>query len=708
MTISPIASPIFGTYKLQKAMLDIALRQALEAGVETVDTALLYRNLESVALITRAYPAVRVNVKVHRKKHLAEDIAYVTRLFGGQLKQLTLHRPMGIEAWKQLVEYKESGQIERIGVSNVSIGQLTALLETGRPDAVQNEFHPFIESPVPEACKSRGIRFEAHSAMTSHERLKPWADANGVSTAQVAIAYCIQQGLDLCFSTTCIEHLSEDLAAASLVLSDTHMKELSHLHLDRSEVRYGWQGEIALHEEHCVEQLQKDIAVHARGEMPSRMCLRIGKTFSNDNTLPKRLAKRLFPELAEPDQRFDQVLKGMRRRIHEHVEKPTLIEGATCCVVGRAEDPHALPVIVPPGEVFDPILEALRDNEGVDYSMKFSRGTLFSDGRLDLCKQVVQPRFVDLCEAVANNPRVRHFLIGNNLAFDKPENTEAFVRLLQSDPVIETWYLAGNCIDGRNAVQIAEALEIASHMRTLWLKMNPLKSNVAPFARLLSRHPGLELIDFFNTGLCDDGVKTLAAEIEGPCATKHMYLCINAITADSCPSLDVLLGKLPLLESLFVSVNRLGDSGMKTLFASLRLHNRPSLKRLAIGSNGLSDNILDDVQKLVQDMPNLISLNLGSYRSTRFFQEKQNRFTDEGKLIRLIKNGNLQHLGLNHCYEGTKLDALVAACEENKSLNSSLCHGQGGKVISRVDLESLQAITSPDLRHIESIYRTAM
>lgn len=705
-----IPSAIFGTYKLQNAMLELALRQALEAGVTTVDTAVLYRNLEAVAEIVRDYPAVRVNVKVHRRKHLAVDLEHAAGLFGAQLGQLMLHRSMGIDAWKQLIDYKASGRVGCIGVSNVSIAQLEELLEHGVPDVVQNELHPFIESPVPAACKARGIRFEAHSVMTCHDRLQPIAEAQGVSTAQVAMAYCLQQGLDVCFSTTCYEHLCETLAASAVVLTNEQMTALSHLHLEHTEVRYGWQGEIALEEDHCVAQLQDDIAAHARGEIPSRLCIRIGKTFGSKNALPKRLAKRLFPELANPDQRFDQVLKGMRRRVHEHsVASTHMIEGAACCVLGRAEEPHALPVVVPSGEVFDPILDALGDAEGAEYSMKFARGALFADGRLDLCKQVVQPRFVELCEAVASNPRVRHFLIGNNLAFDKSENVDAFVRLLQTDPEIETWYLAGNCIDGRNVGKISEALESATHMRSLWLKMNPLKNDVAPIARLLSRHSGLELIDLFNTGLCDTGVTTLANEIEGATTTKHVYLCINAITANSCGALDALLGTLPQLESLFVSVNRLGDSGMKKLLASLRRHNHSSLKRLAIGSNGLSDDILGDVQTFVEQMPALISLDLGSYRSTKFFQEKQNCFTDERKLMRLANSGQLQHLGLNYCYQGANLDTLIAACEANAALSSSVCHGGGGKVIRRVDLESLQRITSPaSLRHIESIYRTAM
>lgn len=59
---------IFGTYKLCPSVLDIALRQALEFGIRTVDTALLYDHLELVAGILKDYPDARVQGKVHRKK----------------------------------------------------------------------------------------------------------------------------------------------------------------------------------------------------------------------------------------------------------------------------------------------------------------------------------------------------------------------------------------------------------------------------------------------------------------------------------------------------------------------------------------------------------------------------------------------------------------------------------------------------------------
>ena len=138
-------------------MLELALRQALEAGVTTVDTAVLYRNLEAVAEIVRDYRAVRVNVKVHRRKHLAADLEHAAGLFGAQLGQLMLHRSMGIDAWKQLIDYKASGRVGCIGVSNVSITQLEELLEHGQPDVVQNELHPFIEALCPPRAKRGGF-----------------------------------------------------------------------------------------------------------------------------------------------------------------------------------------------------------------------------------------------------------------------------------------------------------------------------------------------------------------------------------------------------------------------------------------------------------------------------------------------------------------------------------------------------------------------
>lgn len=141
--------------------------------------------------------------------------------------------------------------------------------------------------------------------------------------------------------------------------------------------------------------------------------------------------------------------------------------------------------------------------------------------------QVSRSRFPEICAGVAEAAQkgsVRHFLIGNNLAFaesldgmllssnenEHPKsegysekekerakiNISALVELLSSDPPIKTWYLAGNGIDECSSESLANALCKASHATSVWLKMNPIKKCAAHFGRLVVNHANLVVKKF--------------------------------------------------------------------------------------------------------------------------------------------------------------------------------------------------------------------
>ena len=81
---------------------------------------------------------------------------------------------------------------------------------------------------------------------------------------------------------------------------------------------------------------------------------------------------------------------------------------------------------------------------------------------------------------------------------------------------IETWYLAGNCIDGETMHRIADALEHNTVCKSLWLKRNPIgpKTGAEALGRLLARNRHIEVLDLHNTGLCDAGMVALNAAEE--------------------------------------------------------------------------------------------------------------------------------------------------------------------------------------------------
>mmetsp|Transcript_67478 Transcript_67478/g.197364 ORF Transcript_67478/g.197364 Transcript_67478/m.197364 type:complete len:739 (+) Transcript_67478:87-2303(+) len=723
----------FGTYKKAGNLLDVALRQALgDAGgrIFLVDTALMYGNQAEVAAIMKDFPGARVGSKVNRPGNVAADLLEIESVFPS-LHRVLLHRPMPLADWRVLEEAKIAGRLAEIGVCNYSAEKLQELLRCCRvkPDVVQNELHPCIDTPVPELCRKHGIRFEAHSVMAANAQVAPVLEARlQVTAAQAAIAYCLARGADVCFSTANLQHLRQDLAPElANLLRPQDVEELARLAFKHPIRLYRAQGSSAADEALLYDRLVKDIAAF-RANLPfSDTCIHVPKTHrGTQGELAKSLSRRFFPEAAgtAAHQKFDGLLHKMRKAIEARdAEARAVLRSAapkTCALPRHAVAfPDALPVDIPAPECFDDFLQELRalptpGRQG--YPRRLQKGTLFPDGRMDLCKQVIQPRFEDLCTSVEASGAVRHFLLGNNVVFrdgtegDVASRLGALVKLLCSDPAIETWYLAGNGINAELSEPIANAFKNASRMNALWLKMNPVKTGARHFGGLAAAHRGLELLDLFNTGLCDSGVRAfrdgLAAH-GGSRTLKHLYLSVNDITDGEAVADIVLL--LPALESLFLGVNLLGDAGAAPVLRCLVGH--PTLQRLEFGANGLSDASLPLLLEVAARSPALQALTLGSYKSTAYFDGRHNDLTDAGMLARIA--GHLGFLNLNGGIEGLDLDALERGLRSDAPETLVYAaQGQAGAVrtLRAGDVHERRGLQHPQpfIQNIESIYRNQM
>ncbi len=173
----------------------------------------------------------------------------------------------------------------------------------------------------------------------------------------------------------------------------------------------------------------------------------------------------------------------------------------------RVLNPTAMPVEVAPLAELQPFFDFLRAGTHVARveHIAFTRGAVYSDGRIDLCKQVVGPNWIQqLMQSIAQNPNVKHFLLGNNI-IDR-QGAQAIADFISSKtraPRIETWYLAGNCIDAEGVELIANALATDRNATHLWLKRNPIKPQGA---KALARHVGARSVDVDNSGLDQHGL----------------------------------------------------------------------------------------------------------------------------------------------------------------------------------------------------------
>lgn len=71
------------------------------------------------------------------------------------------------------------------------------------------------------------------------------------------------------------------------------------------------------------------------------------------------------------------------------------------------------------------------------------------------------------------NTFIRHFLLGNNMI--GPVGARMIADFVQKYPDnIQTWYLAGNCIDLAGLERLVPAWSQSQAITNIWLKRNPL------------------------------------------------------------------------------------------------------------------------------------------------------------------------------------------------------------------------------------------
>lgn len=83
------------------------------------------------------------------------------------------------------------------------------------------------------------------------------------------------------------------------------------------------------------------------------------------------------------------------------------------------------------------------------------------------------PNIAKLMENLKKNTFIRHFLLGNNMI--GPVGARLIAEFVHQHPDnIETWYLAGNCIDLAGLERLVPAWKTSTAITNIWLKRNPL------------------------------------------------------------------------------------------------------------------------------------------------------------------------------------------------------------------------------------------
>lgn len=239
-----------GTWPMDDAQAERAVRDALERGYRLVDTAVNYRNETGVGrgVASSGVPReeVLVTTKLPGRDHGYEEtlasFEESRRRLGLEYVDLYLiHWPnprVGryVDSWRAMVRLREEGLVRSIGVSNFTEEHLGRLeKETGvLPSVNQVELHPlFPQEELRAFHAEKGIVTESWSPLGQDGRLLSdpaivgVAQALGVTPAQVILRWHVQLGAVAIPKSADADRQRTNLDVFGFQLRDTQMTAVS-------------------------------------------------------------------------------------------------------------------------------------------------------------------------------------------------------------------------------------------------------------------------------------------------------------------------------------------------------------------------------------------------------------------------------------------------------------------------------------------------
>lgn len=267
-----------GTWKSETGFAYNAVRWAIKAGYQHIDTAPVYGNQMEIGQALK--DAVNegdikrenlfITSKLWNDAHAKEDVLPALRETLEELKLdyldlFLMHWPVAQdktskelvslketpleETWEQMESALDAGLVKSIGVSNFGLKTLREFLPKVRhiPSMNQVENHPFLQQrELVDFCKNHNIAVTAYAPLGSNDRsadmkgedepsllenavVKEIAERIDATPAQVLLAFQLTRGLIVIPKSVNFARIQENLAAQSIVLDADDMKKLSSL-----------------------------------------------------------------------------------------------------------------------------------------------------------------------------------------------------------------------------------------------------------------------------------------------------------------------------------------------------------------------------------------------------------------------------------------------------------------------------------------------
>lgn len=277
-----------GTWKSPKGEVREAVKEALKVGYRQIDAAWIYQNEQEVGegigesiekgVVSRE--EIFVTSKLWNTFHDPKDVEKgcqetLTALGLDYLDLYLMHWPIAFKpgtsqhkaaedfwplsempfskTFEAMLALREKGLVKSVGVSNFTVSKLEKLIaeSSAVPAMNQVELHPYNPQPeLLEYCQEKGIQLTAYSPLGSGDRpdsmkqkdeppllenkvVISTADKEGISPAQLLIAWAIDRGTVVIPKSTNAGRIAENLAAAGHSLSAE-----SRTALDSIDIRY--------------------------------------------------------------------------------------------------------------------------------------------------------------------------------------------------------------------------------------------------------------------------------------------------------------------------------------------------------------------------------------------------------------------------------------------------------------------------------------
>ncbi len=141
------------------------------------------------------------------------------------------------EVWRAMERLADAGKTDQIGASNVSSGQLEALIEWADlpPACVQNRCFARTgwDREVREICEANDITYQGFSLLTANARdlnapeVVEIAERHERTIPQIVFRFALQIGILPLTGTTDKQHMRQDLAVSEFSLDDEEVETLA-------------------------------------------------------------------------------------------------------------------------------------------------------------------------------------------------------------------------------------------------------------------------------------------------------------------------------------------------------------------------------------------------------------------------------------------------------------------------------------------------